>query len=785
MRPPLRRSRKFVVAGALAAVIGVSVATLFYAARESSPEPKVEVAAVPSAIGFIDRLVDDGHTIEVSGWALSAHGIREATLVLNGNSRHALRTGVSRPDVARVHPHQPFAANSGFEGTVAFTERPTGPVTVELVLTDNKGQSARLASRTLAPAGFRETWQGLLGQRPAKPDDVFYLLMATSNVAGGDADGIDTTFRPYESDTVKVGMRVQILYMRTTKGPAHDYAFDPDFSPEHKCGDRTIAEDSLNSVIRYSIARRLPVLFTLNAGFWADAACDAPQWDVNDYLEQDVSNNQWNEKGKVMADDYLKSQPGSIESPELGRGLTFNFHAKKNRLYKKRNLMQAAAVIRKFATAHPDLFVGIALDPDLYMNPFFEGKQWYDYNPGTIRQFREWLRGVGAYEAGGPASQPGPLAAYRRKKPLQLDEVNELSGRKFKGWGEVDPPRQFPVRINKFWEDPWVREWEHFRRHVVDLHYDELSQWLREAGFPKRFVFSSQGFMAPGPLIQPFPIRLDSPAKNYDTGGVSVEGAVPAHGHLGAILYAASAMNQIPMEGERSLFATFRQFDPGWAVVEYNTADLLQPGRLADFDAAYQSLRDLSNYGARFVSPMAWNGSPGTTAGTSDFIGYTALRETPLEDAIRHFMISRANLPRQARLWTFGTSTHADADGWTGAQGTAISTSEGKLMPKPAAGDAGAIESPGELDFDCRDYGSLIIHTDAPPDTTRIGVEARQADGKWVALVPEQLLSEAPDTPAGRVLALPDLQQEFVRLRITWQGAGPSLGIQHIALYPR
>jgi hypothetical protein len=338
--------------------------------------------------------------------------------------------------------------------------------------------------------------------------------------------------------------------------------------------------------------------------------------------------------------------------------------------------------------------------------------------------------------------------------------------------------------VTQFWKDPWVQEWEHFRRHLVALHYDELSRWLGEAGFAKPYVFSSQGFMAPGPQIQPFPVHLDSPAKNYDTGGMSIEGAVPVQGHLGTILYGASAMNQIAMEGAGSLFATFRQFDPDWAVVEYNTADLLKPGRLARFDAAYKSLRDIHNYGARFVSPMAWNGSPGTTAGTGGFVGYTALRETPLEDAIKNFMISHANLPRRAHLWTFGTATYGDADGWTGGRGTSINTSPGKLMVHSTG--QGAIESPGELGFRPRDYGAVIIQTDAPPEITRIAVEGQQPDGKWVTLIPETRLSAAPDTRAGRLLAIPAVENEFVRLRIAWTSENqPAFGIRQIALYPR
>ncbi len=124
-------------------------------------------------------------------------------------------------------------------------------------------------------------------------------------------------------------------------------------------------------------------------------------------------------------------------------------------------------------------------------------------------------------------------------------------------------------------------------------------------------------------------MRLDSPAKNYDSGGMSIEGSVPVEGRLGAIIYGDSAINAIRMEGHASLFDEFRRYSPEWAVVEYNTADLTTPAQMAGYGQAYRSLRDIANYGARFVSPMAWNGSPGEAAGTREYVGYTSLRRTP------------------------------------------------------------------------------------------------------------------------------------------------------------
>ena len=93
-----------------------------------------------------------------------------------------------------------------------------------------------------------------------------------------------------------------------------------------------------------------------------------------------------------MPDDYLKNLPGSQDAPELARSLTFNVYARDVRHYKKRNLQQAAQLIVAFMRAHPELFVGVTLDPDTYINPFFDEKQWYDYNPGTLRQFRAVAR---------------------------------------------------------------------------------------------------------------------------------------------------------------------------------------------------------------------------------------------------------------------------------------------------------------------------------------------------------------------------------------------------------
>lgn len=754
--------------------------------------PKTVHPAPDAAIGFVDRLsmetLSSGQ-ITVIGWALSKSGIARVELVVNGRQRIPLAIAVPRQDVAQAYPGYPDSGKAGFQGTIDSSKWITDLRTLEVVVTNHKGEITVLSRRTLPPANAKNVWDDLLKTRGVKGNDVFYFIMATSNIAGGGAAEVDTIFRPYESDTVKVGIRIPILYLRTTKGKAGDYAFDADFPSSRKCGARTIAEDNLHGVIDFAVEHQLPVLFTLNGGIWADAACDAPEWDINDVLEQNTANCQWNEKDQVMADDYLKNLSGSMDSPELGRALTFNIHATKNRHYKKRNLQQAASIIRKFATQHPALFIGVNTDPDVYINPFFEGQQWYDYNPDTLRQFREWLQGTGPYAGRVNAGEPD-LSHYRRKKTLSLAEVNALSGRHFKSWGEVDPPRSFPDKLKRFWEDAWVAEWEQFRRHLVKLHYDELSQWIREAGIDQEFIYSAQGFMAPEPDSRgmPFPIRLDSPVKNTDMGGMSIEGAIPSNGHLGAILYGSSAVNQARMEEDRSLFSVFREFDPGWAVVEHNTADLRNPKRLPDFSEAYRSLRDIHNYGARFISPMAWNGSRGIFAGQPGFVSYMALRDTPLEDAIKDFMVSHANLPRQSRLWAFGSSEHADGDGWVPSSGTQGIIGPGIFTLRTNAEGQGSLESPDDLDFRPAEYRAIIIKVAMPEILTSIEVDGQRVDGKWDTLIPATGLTGLQRVNSGLLLPLagePD-GTEFRRIRLKWNTAGSEpLVLESVAFYAR
>ena len=797
------RSHRLAAGALIAGAIAIAVAIAWREERSSppapgAPAPAASASAAASAgsatpasaagasaiIGAIDTPADEaviGTAIHVSGWALAPDGIRGVEIRVDGKPYDA-RYGIARADVAREKPGFPDTPTAGFAFDGEFGDLASERHDVAVVAVSKSGREAVLGEKGLVPPSALEQWKPLYEQRGAKRIAPFYIIPALSGIKLGGASELDSAYREYLSPTFRTGMRVPILYLRTTHGAAKDWVFDPDWDIERRCGDKRIAEDSLSTVLDYSLAHKLPVLITLNGGIWADAACDVPDWDVNDHLEADPANCQWNEHDQVMPDDYLKHLTGSMESPELARSLTFNAYATKNRYYKRRNLQAAARIVMAFARAHPELFIGIALDADTYMNPFFDEKQWYDYNPGTLRQFREWLAGTGPY-AGKPMRGVPDLSRYRRKHPLSLADVNRLAGKSWRTWESVDPPRAFPHQGKPFWEDPWTHEWEVFRRHLVHLHYGDLAHWLREAGVPKAKIFSSQGFIAPWPTAMPFAVHIDSPSKNYDTGGMSVEGAIPSDGHLGAIVYGKSAENDIRVEDNANLFATFHRMDPGWAVGEFNTADFRNPKELPTYAAGYRTLREMFNYGAHFASPMAWNGSNGVNAGQPGYASFTAWRNTPLEDALRDFAVAHAYVPVGTRLWTFGSARHDDSDGWRATAGT-LTAGKGYLDVMPKDGVA-ALLSPGPLALGRGETDLLVLGAD-PQAIDSISVDAWGGADGWVSLAASRPAASMATTPAGLSVPLvwPAKLVSTEQFRIILKVRSPPR-IRDIALYPR
>lgn len=727
------------------AIVAALAAVEFYALHQSgritaSRAPVAAVANLPAGvIGSVDNpaaetIISD--RLQLAGWALAPAGIRSVDVNVDGKAYPA-HYGLARNDVAAVKPGYPDAASSGFSFEGDFSKLTPQRHEVTVVATAKDGAATTLARKSLVSPSAMSMWKDIADANPAFAQRPFWFLMATSGVSQGGAAGIETQYRGLTSATMRVGMSVPILYMRTTKGAAGDFVFDPDFDLTRKCGNRPVTDDNLRSVIDYAIARHVPVNFILNGGIWGDASCYSAEWDLTTHFEVDAANCQWDQYNEVLPGDFRKGLNGSTDSPQLSRSLTYNIYARQVRDYKRRNLIAAASIVAKFAREHPDLFVGVSLDSDTYMNPFPEHGRRYDYNPGMLRQFREWLSGSGPY-AGHPVDGAPDLRFYRRKQPLTLAQVNKIAGKQWTSWAQVDPPRQFagapgvPLKAGEvpYWNDPWYETWDEFRKHIVQLHYAELAQWTHEAGVPADNIFTAQAFTAQDAGLKPLSTYVTDPSPDSESAGVSIEGAVPRVGHLGAILYGVAAENQAIMERDHNLFATIARLDRTWAVVESNATDLKKPQMLPTYAQSYHSFRDLFNYGGRQIALMAWNGSNGIFAGKPGYVAYTSWRNTPAEQAMMDFMVSHAGLPRGSLLWTFGSARYADDDGWVSTRGR-ISPADGALVFE-ALDDRLTLRSPADLVIRPSAIGRLALRFEGPAQVIYTAILAKASgDDRW------------------------------------------------------
>lgn len=703
--------------------------------------PIIPPADTPPPKGWLDTPENESIVatkIALGGWAFAKGGIARVEVRVDDRVYQA-RHGLHREDVARAHPEFGGEVNVGFSFEGDFSDLVPARHEITVVAVGNDGREKVIARRSLVPPAAKSQWSALLDERPALADRKFYYLMMTSGVRGGGADEIVEQYADYQSRTQRVGMSVPVLYMRTTKGAKHDWAFDPAFDVTGpKCGDRAVADDSLEDVLRYSAKHRLPVNVILNGGIWGDATCEAPEWDLTDHLEQDANNVQWDQNGQSHPDDLMKDIPGSVPGPQLGRSLTYHVYASAVRAYKKRNLQAAARRLARFGREHPDLLVGVTLDADTYMNPFLGGGYRFDYNPGMLRQFREWLQGTGPYAGKGGPGVPD-LRSFRRPDPLTLAQVNALARKNWTSWDEVEPQREL-VGVNSlkvpegevpFWLDPWYLEWDAFRKHVIHLHYVELADWVHAMGVPSDRIFTAQAFTAPDPGLRPVSIDLRGWTPDYDSAGVSIEGSVPRKGHLGTIMYGLSAQDRHGMANGRGVYSNIARHDEAWAVVESNATDLKMPKRNPDYEASYRMFRSINNYDGRQIGLMAWNGSNGMFDDDPDFLPYTAFRNTDSERAMKDAMIARADLPRGSRLWTFGAARHPTDDGWTTSRGT-LSEGYGHIDVAP---DGGIVEivSPPDQVIRTNRLDLALVRSFAGPKPRSIAVHARLAEDKpWV-----------------------------------------------------
>ena len=363
---------------------------------------------------------------------------------------------------------------------------------------------------------------------------------------------------------VELGFGVRVEYLRTTAGRHQDFMFDPDFPESIRYAEPGMTTMSLNQALDIATRHQAPLLISLDGGVWADSKFSAPEWDIVDVLEQDDSHVQWNQHGQTEPDDALTNLPGSYDSPQLARMMSLNIYNTRYRAYKKRNLQLAVQRIVEWMVSHPTPPVTINLDPDSYINPWFYQKQWYDYNPATIRQFREWLTGTGVYQAG--------AALHGKGYTFPLSIINTVADQHWQEIDQIDPPRG-PLDT----DDPWYHLWIQFKRHLVAEHYADLARWAAQVGLPTQQIYTGQAFIDAAAAV-----HLDDPALNWlDQAGVSIEGSKPPDGHIGTILYGSTTRNEGAPRSGPSLLWNIQRTDPAWGVVEFHPAVIPFPEKNA------------------------------------------------------------------------------------------------------------------------------------------------------------------------------------------------------------
>jgi hypothetical protein len=164
------------------------------------------------------------------------------------------------------------------------------------------------------------------------------------------------------------------------------------------------------------------------------------------------------------------------------------------------------------------------------MNPFFKQVEYFDFNPGMIRQFREWLRGSGPYAGQNSPGVPD-LSSYRRAQPLTLDEVNRVARRNWSSWDEVDPPRKFPGSLYRPMQPgestSGTTTGTRNGRCSASTWWGSTTTNCR-SGCTSRHTegphLLGAGIHFADPGNKPIAIKITSRGKNTDTSGVSLEG---------------------------------------------------------------------------------------------------------------------------------------------------------------------------------------------------------------------------------------------------------------------
>lgn len=639
------------------------------------------------------RLVNP-QQIGLRAWVYDEDGIADAVLLADGQNiaiplTWEDETGLS-PDL--IYPFTlpndgPALSLDGqlFTAMVPLSGLPAGLHRLEVQVTDDTGQRAILPGPLV--------WNSALPPSSSCPGQklkIFYPVEA-SFFAQADRQIADLKALINEG-CVELGLGVRVEYLRTTTGQQQDFMFDPDFPASLRQAEPGMTTMSLNQALDIAARHRVPLLISLDDSVWVDSKSSAPDM------------------------------------------MSLNIYNTRYRAYKKRNLQLAVQRIVEWMTTHPTLSVTINLDSSI--NPWFHRKQWYDYNPATIQQFREWLTGTGAYQEG--------TALHGKGYAFPLSVINTVASQQWQEIAQIAPPRS-PLDLAI--DDPWYQLWIQFKRHLVAEHYADLARWAAEVGLPTQQIYTGQAFIDAAAAA----VHIDDPALNWlDQTGVSIEGGKPPDGHIGTILYGATTRNEGTPSSGPSLLWNIQRTDPAWGVIEFHPAMIPFPEQMPSHTQAYRSMQALYNHGARFLMPMYGGSMADRELRPESFRSYATLQGSAFEYEFFWWLKQVRDLPLGSLHFPFGNTHTASDDGWTATQDSTLNPLPGYLVLETQAEHL-ALHSPEFLPVPLQPTTEIVVrgqwpagaglsaHLSAQEGLTQVLPCLPYAPAEWACNTPEQI----------------------------------------------
>lgn len=159
---------------------------------------------------------------------------------------------------------------------------------------------------------------------------------------------------------------------------------------------------------------------------------------------------------------------------------------------------------------------------------------------------------------------------------------------------------------------------------------------------------------------------------------------------------------------------------------------------------------------------------------------------------MKDFVVARADLPRGARLWTFGTARHVADDGWTLDPGQ-LRAGTG-FVDLELSGAIATLISPPDQVLRAASLETLYLGLRGPDSLESIAVHARiDAGSPWQEIVPPTQAASLARAPPGLAvpLAWPTAWREgkviaeSVKVVLRFRAGVERARIDRIALYPR